>query len=163
MQNQLNTKEAAVMQQMMLDIPTYGPWLVTHKGDKTCRILADRHYSRQHVGASMFTRPGRNLVLRTAAGDAVWVTWSGIRDDGLRAWECTIFRNESLFLSSDMIRAAVSATIAEWGQPPPAGIITYVDQSKVRSSNPGFCFLSAGFRRIGRSKRRGLVLLQFLP
>ncbi|RXZ84173.1 hypothetical protein EBB07_03595 [Paenibacillaceae bacterium] len=110
----------------------------------------------------MFCRPGRNLVLRTAAGDAVWVTWSGIRDDGLKAWECTIFRNESQHLSSD-IRAAVNATLAEWGQPPPDGIITYVDQSKVRSSNPGFCFLSAGFQRIGRSKRRGLILLQFLP
>lgn len=149
------------MPQMMIDIPEYGPWIVTHKGDRACRLLADRHYSRQRVGALMFTRPGRNLVLRTPVGDAVWVTWSGIRDDGLQAWECTIFRNESSNLSSDMIRAAVTATIAEWGQPPPDGIITYVDKSKVRSRNPGFCFLSAGFQRIGRSKRRGLILLQY--
>lgn len=148
------------MQQPMLDLPDYGPWIVTHKGDRACRLLADRHYSRQHVGHPMFTRLGRNIVLRTAAGDAVWVTWLGIRDDGLQAWECTMFRNESPHLSSDMIRAAITATISEWGQPPSDGIITYVDQSKVRSSNPGFCFLSAGFRRIGRSKRRGLVLLQ---
>lgn len=149
------------MVQPMLDLPQYGSWLLTHKGDRACRQFADRHYSRQHVGAPMFCRPGRNLVLRTAYGDAVWVTWQGIRDDGLRAWECTIFRNESPYLSSDMIRAAVTATIAEWGQPPPDGIITYVDQSKVRSTNPGFCFFSAGFRRIGRSKRRGLLLLQY--
>ena len=148
------------MLQPMLDIPQYGPWPLTHKGDRACRLLADRHYSRQHVGAPMFTRPGRNLVLRTARGDAVWVTWQGIRDDGLRAWECAIFRNENQHLSSVMIRAAVEATIAEWGQPPPDGIITYVDSSKVRSANPGFCFLSAGFRRIGRSRKRGLVLLQ---
>lgn len=154
-------KGGAPMRQPMLDLPDYGPWIVTHKGDQACRLLADRHYSRQNVGAPMFTRPGRNLVLRTAAGDAVWVTWSGIRDDGLQAWECTIFRNESKNLSSDMIRAAIAATIYEWGQPPPDGIITYVDQSKVRSPNPGFCFLSAGFRRIGRSKRRGLTLLQY--
>lgn len=151
------------MQQLMLDLPQYGPWLVTHKGDRSCRILADRHYSRQHVGAPMFTRPGRNLVLRTAGADAVWVTWSGIRDDGMRAWECTIFRNESEHLSSSMIQSAVAATLAEWGVPPPDGIITYVDQSKVRSRNPDFCFLSAGFQRIGRSKRRRLVLLQILP
>lgn len=149
------------MTQLMLDIPQYGPWLITHKADHACRLLADRHYTRQTIGSPQFCRPGRNLVLRTALGDAVWVTWSGIRDDGLRAWECTIFRNESPHLSSDMIRAALTATMAEWGQPPPDGIITYVDQSKVQSANPGFCFLSAGFRRIGRSKRRGLVLLQF--
>lgn len=151
------------MLQPMLDLTQYGPWLVTHKGDRACRLLADRHYSRQHVGAPMFTRPGHNLVLRTAAADAVWVTWSGIRDDGLQAWECTIFRNESEYLSSGMIQSAVAATLAEWGEPPPDGIITYVDQSRVRSSNPGFCFLSAGFQRIGKSKRRGLTLLQFLP
>lgn len=147
--------------QTMLDIAEYGPWIVTNKGDQTCRILADRHYSRQTVGHPMFTRPGRNLVLRTARGDAVWVTWQGIRDDGLRAWECTIFRNESQHLSSDMIRDAAKATISEWGEPPPDGIITYVDQSKVRSSNPGFCFFAAGWKKIGYSKKRGLLLLQF--
>ncbi|WP_236342448.1 hypothetical protein [Paenibacillus plantiphilus] len=124
-------------------------------------MLADRHYSRQTIGADMFCRPGRNLVLRTAMGDAVWVTWSGIRDDGLQAWECTIFRNESDYLSSNMVRAAVTATIAQWGQPPPDGIITYVDADKVRSINPGCCFKAAGWRQIGRSKRRGLILLQY--
>lgn len=108
----------------------------------------------------MFCRPGRNLVLRTAAGDAVWVTWDGIRDDGLRAWECTIFRNESLATSSGMIREAVAATLAEWGSPPPDGLITYVDAAAIRSMNPGCCFKRAGWRRIGKSKRRGLILLQ---
>ncbi|MFB5761130.1 hypothetical protein [Paenibacillus medicaginis] len=149
------------MNQLMFDMPQYGPWLLTHKGDTSCRLLADRHYSRQHPGHPMFTRPGRNLVLRTADGSAVWVTWSGVRDDGLNAWECTIFRNESGLLSSDMIHAAVTATIAEWGTPPPDGIITYVDASKVRSINPGCCFKRAGWRRIGKSKHRGLILLQW--
>jgi hypothetical protein len=108
----------------------------------------------------MFTRPGKNLVLRTAGGDAVWVTWSGIRDDGYEAWECSIFRNEGNHLSSDLIKSAVSATICEWGDPPKDGIITYVDQSKVRSNNPGFCFLSAEWKKIGYSRKRGLLLLQ---
>lgn len=148
------------MNQLMLDLPQYGPWLVTHKGDQSCRLLADRHYSRQTVGAAMFCRPGRNLVLRTAAGDAVWVTWDGIRDDGLRAWECTIFRNESSATSSAMIREAVAATLAEWGSPLPDGLITYVDATAIRSTNPGCCFKRAGWRRIGESKRRGLILLQ---
>lgn len=136
-------------------------WVVTNKGDQDCRLLADRHYSRQKVGSRQFCRPGRNLVLRTAAGDAVWVTWSGIRDDSLDAWECTIFRNESDYRSSDLIREAVEITLREWGGAPPDGIITYVDQSKVRSSNPGFCFLKAGWEKFGRSKRRNLLRLQF--
>lgn len=134
-------------------------WIITNKGDQECRVLADRHYSRQKIGARQFTRPGRNLVLRTEIADAVWVTWSGIRDDGIDAWECTIFRNESAYLSSDLIREAVEITIREWGQPPTDGIITYVDQTKVRSVNPGFCFLKAGWRKSGRSKRRNLLRL----
>lgn len=134
-------------------------WIVTNKGDQECRRLADRHYSRQKIGSRQFCRPGRNLVLKTEGADAVWVTWSGIRDDGIDAWECTIFRNESTHLSSALIREAIELTLREWGQPPPDGIITYVDQTKVRSVNPGFCFLKAGWRKSGRSKRRNLLRL----
>jgi hypothetical protein len=59
-----------------------------------------------------------------------------------------------------MIHWAVYATICIWHDKFPAkGIITYVDQSKVLSTNPGYCFKKAGFRDIGRSKKRGLLLL----
>jgi hypothetical protein len=135
-------------------------WEITHKGDQECRKLADRHYSRQTIGAKLFTRPGKNLVLRTKDADAVWVTWQGIRDDGINAWECTIFRNESRYLSSDLIREAVEITLREWGSPPKDGLITYVDQSKIRSVNPGFCFLKAGWMKDGFSKRRKLLRLK---
>jgi hypothetical protein len=151
------------MIQLALDMPQYGPWMVTNKGDTTCRMLADRHYSRQTIGHPMFTRPGRNLVLKTAMGDAAWVTWKGIRDDGLDAFECTIFRNESTARSSDMIKHAIQATISEWGLMPKDGLITYVAADKIRSTNPGYCFKMAGFKVIGKSKKRGLILLQFKP
>lgn len=135
-------------------------WIVTNKGDQVCRQLADRHYTRQKIGSPQFCRPGKNLVLRTEDGDAVWVTWSGIRDDGVDAWECTLFRNESELLSSDLIREAVEKTIELWGEPPKDGIITYVDQAKVRSVNPGFCYLAAGWGKDGYSKRRNLLRLK---
>lgn len=89
-------------------------WRETDKGDPRCRRLADRHYSRQTPGARMWTRPGYNFVLYTPDGrGAVFVWWrpkweSGIlgteRADGLRAIECTIFRNESGIRSSELIR-----------------------------------------------------------
>lgn len=148
--------------QTMFDLPQYGHWMVTHKGDKTCRMLADRHYSRQNIGHPMFTRPGKNLVLRTADAKAVWVTWSGIRDDGLDAWECTIFRNETDIISSELIKEAVTATLERWGTPPKDGIITYVWAEKVNSVNPGYCYKKAGWKVIGKSKVRGLILLQLL-
>jgi hypothetical protein len=61
-----------------------------------------------------------------------------------------------------MIRSAVIATLSEWGETPADGIITYVDSSKIRSINPGCCFKAAGWKTIGLSKKRGLVLLQYL-
>ncbi|GGG18223.1 hypothetical protein [Paenibacillus abyssi] len=141
--------------------PKYGPWIITNKGDQDCRELADRHYSRQTIGAKQFTRPGRNLVLRTTDAKAVWVTWSGIRDDGMQAYECTIFRNESTHLSSELIRWAIFATICEWGGSIPAdGFITYVDDRKVNNELPGYCFIRAGWKKTGRSKSRGLSLFK---
>jgi len=154
------------MSQMLLDIDVkqYGPWIVTHRGDKDCAALADRHYTRQTHGSPQFCRPGPALILRTAAGDALWTTWRGFRKDGLDAYECTIFRNESEYQSSDLIRWAVIATLCEWGDHlPKDGIITYVDEGKVINRNPGFCYLQAGFRKIGRSKSRNLLLLQLMP
>jgi len=140
---------------------SYGPWVVTHKTDQDCRLLADRHYSRQTVGAAQFTRPGHNLVLRTLNGDAVWVTWRSNhpRKDGYDAWECTIFRNESGHQSSDLIRYAIYATLSEWRHVPlpEDGLLTYVDESKVQGQFPGYCFLRSGFRRSGFSTARSLM------
>ncbi|MHA6484487.1 hypothetical protein ACX1C1_21555 [Paenibacillus sp. strain BS8-2] len=41
------------MLQIMLDNLQYGSWLLMHKVDRSCRLFADRHYSRQRVGATM--------------------------------------------------------------------------------------------------------------
>lgn len=41
----------------------------------------------------------------------------------------------------------------------PDGMLTYVAHKKIRSTNPGFCFLKAGWKRIGWSKDKKKVLL----
>jgi hypothetical protein len=46
-----------------------------------------------------------------------------------------------------------------FGPPPKDGFVTYVDARKVRSTNPGYCFLKSGWRRVGKSKS-GKILLQ---
>lgn len=143
-----------------MDLPQYGPWVITHKGDQSCRLLADRHYSRQKKGSPLFTRPGKNLVLRTPEGDATFVVWNGIRDDGLIAWENTLFRNESSFQSSYLLKWGIHAVYTEWGTPPKDGLITYVHPQKVNSIHPGYCYLKSGFKKIGHSKS-GLLILQF--
>lgn len=42
----------------------------------------------------------------------------------------------------------------------PDGMLTYVWDKKVRSTNPGYCFKRAGWRAIGRSADNRKTLLQ---
>jgi len=111
--------------------------------------------------------PGRKLVLLTAEGNALWgSSWpfaEYVRHAWAGAWLCTIFRNESPHLSSELIREAVAATRAYWGDPPDLGMVTFVDAGKVRHKrDPGRCFLRAGFVNVGHTKG-GQVALQLLP
>ncbi len=64
--------------------------------------------------------------------------------NGLDGWTCTIFRNESSDLSSDLIRAA-EAELVQRFDCGPSGFLTYVWDKKIRSSNPGYCFKRAGW------------------
>lgn len=86
---------------------------------------------------------------------------SGIRAmNGLDGWTCTIFRNESPLLSSWLIVEAEAALIARGVDCGPDGFITYVWDSRIRSTNPGACFKRAGWRTTGRSADGPKTLLQ---
>jgi hypothetical protein len=68
-----------------------------------------------------------------------------------------------LYLSSDLIREAIAATLAQWREPPALGMVTFVDASKVRRKrDPGRCYRRAGFRHVGFTKG-GLWAFQLLP
>jgi hypothetical protein len=131
---------------------TFGAWEVSDKFDPSGAQLADRHYSRRTVGSPQFMPPGETLVLVTRNGSAVFGWWrphpdAGIEPmNGLDGWTCTIFRNESDLLSSDLILDAERALVAEASSCGPDGMLTYVWDRKVRSANPGYCFKRAGWR-----------------
>ncbi len=151
-----------------------GTWTISHRSDPRARELADRHYNRQKPGSPGFVPPGRCLVLfaETEAGKAFWVTsypfaqyvkhrWAG-------AWMCSAFRNEGAGLASDLIREAVLLTREKYGTPPPQGMVTFIDRSKVRptmvrgTQTWGFCYKKAGFKEVGETKG-GLLALQLSP
>lgn len=71
--------------------------------------------------------------------------------NGLDGWTCTIFRNEGSDLSSALILDAERALEQMGGGCGPAGMLTYVWDAKVRSTNPGYCFKCAGWSRASRS------------
>ena len=144
-------------------------WSASNRADSTVRPLADRHYNRQKVGAPGFAPPGRCKVfaLRMPDVQAFWITsWpyaEYVRHAWAGAWMCSAFRNESPFLSSDLIRTAVAATRFAYGDAPPLGMVTFVDRRKTRPKrDPGRCYLRAGFRPCGETKG-GLIALQLLP
>ena len=139
-------------------------WVVTRDGDDSGRAIFDRHYSRYHYADGrrpmLFVGPGEKLVLLRHDARALFV-WRRFRSaDGQQGINCAIFRNEGPELSSQLIREADALADARW---PGERHYTYVAPRKIRSTNPGFCFQAAGWRRCGVTKRRKFVILERVP
>ena len=135
-------------------------WWITKDGDAICRQMYDRHYSSRAYKdgrqPKLFCGPGEKLVLRTWAADALFV-WRVFQDDsGQEGVNCAVFRNESPYLASELIRQADAIADRCW---PGTRHYTYVDARRIRSTNPGCCFKRAGWLTCGRTKR-GLLILE---
>jgi hypothetical protein len=65
------------------------------------------------------------------------------------------FRNESQIQSSTLISQADAIADAVW---PGERHYTYVNAKKIKSTNPGYCFLKAGWTRRGATQG-GLIIL----
>ena len=143
-------------------------WVEVPKFAPAAARLADGHYSRRTVGSPQFMPPGQTLILMTPEADAVFGWWrpdpsSGITAmNGLDGWTCTIFRNTSPHLSSELILEAEQELLARYDCGPD-GLITYVWDTKVASANPGYCFKVAGWKATGRSADGRKTLLQKIP
>lgn len=135
-------------------------WYAVKDGNGAARELFNSHYSRRHYRdgrkPKIFVGPGEKMVLLTSDGQALFVWRKFISDDGQDGVNCAIFRNESEHLSSELILEAEQLAWERW---PGERLYTYVNPKRVKSSNPGFCFLKAGWRKCGKSKN-GLVILE---
>lgn len=138
-------------------------WWLTKDGDRDCLALYERHYSAYHYRdkriRKLFVGPGEKVVLRTHAADALFVWRKFIDASGQKGINCAVFRNESAHRSSDLIRQADEIADCLW---PDCRHYTYVDQTRIASKNPGYCFLAAGWQRCGRTKG-GLIVLERNP
>jgi len=144
-------------------------WWLTRDGDLDCLALYERHYSARTYQDGrrrrLFCGPGEKVVLRTAAGDAFYV-WRRFADRCRDARtgapqagvNCAAFRNEGTTRSSILISQADSIADRLWTD---RRHYTYIDPARLRSTNPGCCFLRAGWRRCGRTAG-GLIILERL-
>ena len=137
-------------------------WCLSKDGDVYGYDLYRRHYSARNYleqRQRLFVGPGRKLVLLAGDGDAlfVWRQFICDIDPPQSGYNCAIFRNESTILSSLLIHEAVGVALTLWGR---ERCWTLVNPAKIRSTNPGYCFLKAGWQRCGVS-RTGKVILEF--
>ena len=140
----------------------FGPWLEVKDGDATARAIFHGHYSRRLYADGrqplLFVGPGEKVVLLTPDAQALFV-WRKFRSlDNQEGINCAVFRNEGDYLSSELILQAEAFARGRW--PDECRMYTYVNPRKIRSSNPGCCFLKAGWKRCGITKENRLVILE---
>jgi hypothetical protein len=110
------------------------------------------------TAASEFSSPDpvRRSFSGLGGGDAMFVWRRFIDASGQHGVNCAVFRNEGTARSSLLIRQADAIADHVW---PGRRHYTYVRAEAVRSSNPGYCFLAAGWRKCGLTKG-GLLILE---
>lgn len=152
-------------------------WLLSSSSDPRALAVVDglgefaahgAHYSRRTPGSRTFTGVGQEVVLVTECGRAVWAVVrqrtpaargtgasrgrGGEPDRVTRyVWRNMLFRNLGAGLSSDLIRGALAETYRHWldryDELPEERLRTEVDTRAIRSTNPGCCYLLAGWER----------------
>ena len=152
-------------------------WQITKQFDPAMARLADRHYSRKSPGTKGFVNPGYNLILYVPGPtwpfqvQAGWIWYRSLypRLDGHDGYYlCSLFRNESSYLASDLIRDAVQIVNEIWGLPP-HGYDTYVWPERLtpimQHGKPvyGWCYRKAGWTDSGQWTKDGRKLRLFLP
>jgi hypothetical protein len=147
-------------------------WLSVRDGDLRALPLYLRHYSARKARGpqpsgfvygnhARFVGNGETMVLLTLDCRAVFA-WRVQRHrlDDEHGVECSVFRNEGPVRSSELIGEACTLAWQRW---PDERLFTFIDSQAIRSTNPGYCFLQAGFRRLKRRTQRGLRILERWP
>lgn len=108
----------------------------------------------------------------TDCGRAFWVTSAPLaqwtKHEWAGAWICSAFRSEGAGVASELIKQAISATLAHYGDAPALGMVTFINREKVRPMIVrgkqvwGWTYRKAGFVECGETKG-GLLALQLVP
>ena len=124
----------------------FGRWIPSTESDPEARALYRRHLAcRERVNGhrgKLFPGAGERMILITPQADAL-IVFRRV-GDGIH---CSVFRNEGHFRSCSLIREAVEEW--SWKRWPGERLYTYVHGCRVVSTNPGYAFRCAGWRRCG--------------
>lgn len=139
-------------------------WTQINDGNETAFKIFTRHYTfrlwrrRNGKNGKRMAGPGETIVLLGKDGKALFI-WKKQKysQDGQTGINCAVFRNESNHLSSKLLQEAELIASTRW---PGERLFTYVNASKIKSVNPGYCFKMNGWRQIGKSKVKKLIILE---
>ena len=144
-------------------------WNLIKDADPRDLALLRRHYfyrrSRDPMARNRNMKhvagPGGKLILLTPDERALFVWRKFISMNHQEGVNCAVFRNEGSCsgMSSDLIKEADRIAWERW---PGERHYTYVDPRQVKSPNPGYCFIMAGWRRCGVTGS-GLLIFEILP
>lgn len=139
-------------------------WTQINDGDERAFEIFKRHYTfrkwrpRSGKNGKRMAGPGETIVLIGKELNALFI-WKKQKysQDGQTGINCAVFRNESNLLSSELLTQAEAIAMSKW---PGERMFTYVNAKKIKSVNPGYCFKVNGWRQIGISKSRKLIILE---
>jgi hypothetical protein len=132
-------------------------WFRVDKFDARAARLADRHYSRQTVGADQCLGPGQTLLMLSLDELAVWGVVCNLDPVGALRWCNSLFHSESPKRASSLIEKATDMTRDYWsrhyGGWPDAPLTTEIDVTATARHRspwhpPGWCYLKAGWRKV---------------
>jgi hypothetical protein len=136
-------------------------WWITRDGDPQFLEMFKRHYSNRKYAdkrvVKLFGGPGEKVALRTNPCTAIFLWRKFIDASGEAGINCAIFRNESKLQSSQLIREACAVAWTIW---PNSRLYTYIDPTKIRSTNPGYCFFIAGWRKCAHKTKSGKLIYE---
>lgn len=146
-------------------------WFAVKDGDPRAFALMRKHYSFQpyadgrrqdptYRNRFLFVGPGQKMVLMTSDCLALFVWRKFFDRSGQTGVNCAVFRNEGPQLSSTLILQAEDLAWRRW---PGERLYTYVNDRKVESVNPGYCFKCAGWQFAGYTASKRLHILEKEP
>ena len=134
----------------------------TKDADPNANALFCRHYSKYQYKdgrrPKKFIGPGSYICLVTSDYSALFV-WKKFKCPNQEGINCSIFRNEGVILSSLLILEAELWAFKKWGN---ERLYTFVNPGKIKSTNPGYCFIKAGWQKCGITKINKLIILEKL-
>ena len=139
-------------------------WQFVKDGNPQAFDIFRRHYSfyeysdgrrrnKYYANRFLICGPGEKMLLLMPGALFIWRKF--IDQSGQTGINCAAFRNETKKISSKLILAAEKKAAEKW---PGERFYTYVNPGKIKSTNPGYCFLKAGWEKIGKTKK-GLIVL----